>query len=134
MNLFINTQGLSFHYSLVHFDSFSFLLHHLHLRAQIHAEEEFVVVVFVQRHVNLHERVVLQRPTALTGGSHRTKRGHAPFNMARREAHRRLNVGMAALYMQNTEAQIMLQFCGNVNITLFKLVGKWEIASIYLDS
>ena len=58
--------------------------------------------------VNQHCPVVL---ILRNDGTYVRKRGHTPFNMARREFPRRLNVGMAALYMQNTEAQLMLSFC-----------------------
>ena len=99
-------------------------LSHLDLRiavhAQIHLEEVFVDPILV----NQHSPVVLRLQTARNDETRGRKRGHGPFNMALREVHRRLNVGMAALYEQNTEAQLMLRFCRNVNIPLFEPVGK----------
>ena len=107
MNLFINTHT-------------NILLRHLDLRVvvqgQKHIKDEVFFVVFVQLLVNQHRPVVLHLQTALNDGTHWRKRGHAPFNMARREVHRRLNVGMLFLYVQNTEAQIMLRLCGNVTL------------------
>ena len=83
MYLFINTQG---HTLLT---LWSILLHHLDLRlvvrGQKHVEDE--LLVFVALLVNQHQRVVLHLQTALNDGTHLRKRGHAPFNMARREVH-----------------------------------------------
>ena len=110
MNLFITPRDLG---PLL--TRWSILLHHLDLRVvvrgQKHVEDKFVFVVFVQLLVNQHQRVVLHLLTFRNDGSQERKRGHAPFNMARREVHRRLNVCMAFLYMQNTEAQLMQWFC-----------------------
>ena len=76
------------------------------------AELFLMVVLLVNQHRPVERRILI------SDGTHERKRGHAPFNMARREVHRRLNVGMAILYVQNTEAQLMLRFCGNVSTTL----------------
>jgi hypothetical protein len=103
------------------------LLHHLDLRGvvrgQIHLEE-VLVTFFVPLLVNQHSTVMLSLHTAPNDGTRGRKRGHAPFNMPCREVHRRLNGGIAFLYMQNTEAQLIIRLCGNVNITLFEPVGQ----------
>ena len=116
MNLFITPRDL-----VPLLTRWSILLHHLDLRVvvrgQKHVEDKFVLVVFVQLLVNQHQRVVLHLLTFRNDGSQETKRGHAPFKMARREVHRRLNFGLASLYMQNPEAQLKLKFCGNISIT-----------------
>ena len=93
----------------------SILLHYLDLRRGVQGQKHKIIFA-AQLLVNHHQTVVwcwlvLLMLTARNDDTHGTKRGHAPFNMARREVQRRLNVVMAFLYMQNTEALLMLRFC-----------------------